>query len=54
MERSGSAGFRVRGWRVIEFGDFPEGVRLGWTESERRRDEVRRGFEEGVGLGIKR
>ena len=48
MERSGSGGVRV-GRRVIEFGDFPEGVeveaareRVVRSWGERERDAVRR------------
>jgi len=67
MERSGSGGVRMAGGRVIEFGDFPEGVRVeearervlrSWSERDRMERERRRGEwsrrEEGVGLGIRR
>jgi hypothetical protein len=67
MERSGSGGVRIAGGRVIEFGDFPEGVRVdeareramllrSWGEREReveRRKRVEREAKgRGVGLGI--
>jgi hypothetical protein len=59
MERTGSGSGGVRiGRRVIEFGDFPEGVeveaareRVVRSWGERERDAVRR-RNEVVGLGL--
>jgi hypothetical protein len=67
MERSGSGsgsrsgGVRINDGRVIEFGDFPEGVRVdearervlrSWSEREKVERE-RRGEGMGLGLGIR-
>ena len=67
MERSGSGGVRIPGGGIIEFGDYPEGVRVeearervlrSWSAREKaereRRGEVKMKGEEGVGLGIRR
>jgi hypothetical protein len=62
MERSGSGsgGMRVNGGRIIEFGDFPEGVRVdeareralllrSWGEREREVEARRRLSSRGKG-----
>ena len=66
MERSGSGGVKVGG-KVIEFGDFPEGVLVeearerarvlrGWGEREReverRRRELGKGKKVEEGVGL--
>jgi hypothetical protein len=67
MERSGSGsgGMRVNGGRVIEFGDFPERVRVdearerafllrSWREREREVEARKRLNSEGKGRAVER
>jgi len=57
MERRGSGGVRINGGRVIEFGDFPERVRVeearervlrSWGEREREVERRKREMERGA------